>query len=268
MEIIKKAWELGLASVSVPNDYDGVGLSLFDSCLVVEELAWGCAGMATSIMCNDLGLTPILVGGSDVQKKEWLGRLHQGLHARLVLPLRAGRRLGRRGPPAPRREGRRPLRPERHQVLDHERRRGRRLHRLRDARPHEPPQGHLRVRRSTRSTPGRHRRQEGRQDGPARERHARDPLRQRARARRAAPRPGGRGLQDRDEDARPHAAPRSARSRAASRAARSTRAVAYAKERKAFGFPIARLPGRAVHARRHGEGPRGRAPPHAARARG
>ena len=74
-EIIKKAWELGLASVSIPNDYDGVGLSLFDSCLVVEELAWGCAGMATSIMCNDLGLTPILVGGSDVQKKEWLGRL-------------------------------------------------------------------------------------------------------------------------------------------------------------------------------------------------
>jgi acyl-CoA dehydrogenase len=31
--------------------------------------------MATSIMCNDLGLTPVLVGGSEDQKKEWLGRL-------------------------------------------------------------------------------------------------------------------------------------------------------------------------------------------------
>lgn len=73
-DIIKKAWETGLASVSIPSEHGGVGLSLFESCLVVEELAWGCAGMATSIMCNDLGLTPILVAGSDAQKKEWLGR--------------------------------------------------------------------------------------------------------------------------------------------------------------------------------------------------
>ena len=104
LEIIQKAWELGLASVSIPSEYNGVGLSLFDSCLVVEELAWGCAGMATSIMCNDLGLTPILVGGSDVQKKEWLGRLTKDFTLGLVLPLRARRGLRRRGAPAPRRE--------------------------------------------------------------------------------------------------------------------------------------------------------------------
>ena len=30
-------------------------------------------------MCNDLGLTPILVGGSDAQKKEWLGQLTEKL---------------------------------------------------------------------------------------------------------------------------------------------------------------------------------------------
>ena len=41
-EIMKKAWETGLSSISIPADYDGVGLSLFESCLVVEELAWGC----------------------------------------------------------------------------------------------------------------------------------------------------------------------------------------------------------------------------------
>lgn len=71
-EIIKKAWELGLVSMCVPEAYGGVGLSMLDSCIAVEELAWGCAGMATSIMCNDLGLMPILVGGSDEQKKRWL----------------------------------------------------------------------------------------------------------------------------------------------------------------------------------------------------
>ena len=71
-EIIRKAWELGLVSMCVPEIYGGVGLSVLDSCIAVEELAWGCAGMATSIMCNDLGLMPILVGGSDEQKKRWL----------------------------------------------------------------------------------------------------------------------------------------------------------------------------------------------------
>jgi len=74
-EVMRKAWELGLSSVSIPEAYGGVGLGLLESCLLVEELAWGCAGMTTSIMANDLGLTPILVGGSEPQRKEWLGWL-------------------------------------------------------------------------------------------------------------------------------------------------------------------------------------------------
>ena len=76
-EIIKKAWELGLVSMCVPEEYGGVGLSVLDSCIAVEELAWGCSGMATSIMCNDLGLMPIMVGGSEEQKKRWLDGLHR-----------------------------------------------------------------------------------------------------------------------------------------------------------------------------------------------
>lgn len=72
-DVIRKAWELGLSSLSIPEEYGGVGLNLLESCIVVEELAWGCAGMATSIMCNDLGLAPILLAGSGAQKKEWLG---------------------------------------------------------------------------------------------------------------------------------------------------------------------------------------------------
>jgi len=70
--IIRRAWELGLASTAIPTEYGGVGLSLVDSCLVTEEIAWGCAGFGTSIMCNDLGLTPIIVAGSEDQKREWL----------------------------------------------------------------------------------------------------------------------------------------------------------------------------------------------------
>jgi acyl-CoA dehydrogenase len=39
---------------------------------VIEEIAWACAGVATSVMCNDLGLTPIVLAGSDDQRREWL----------------------------------------------------------------------------------------------------------------------------------------------------------------------------------------------------
>ncbi len=72
-ELIKRAWELGLSSTCIPEEIGGVGLSVFESCLATEELSWGCSGIATSIMCNDLGLTPILAAGSQDQKREWLG---------------------------------------------------------------------------------------------------------------------------------------------------------------------------------------------------
>jgi len=72
--IMQRAWELGLSSTCIPNELGGVGLDIVGSVLVTEELAWGCAGMATSIMCNDLGLMPIVVGGSAEQQKEWLTR--------------------------------------------------------------------------------------------------------------------------------------------------------------------------------------------------
>jgi acyl-CoA dehydrogenase len=71
-QIIQRAWDLGLSSTCIPPEYGGVGLTSLDSCLVTEELAWGCSGMTTSIMANDLGLMPIVIAGSEGQKKEWL----------------------------------------------------------------------------------------------------------------------------------------------------------------------------------------------------
>lgn len=72
-DIIQRAWELGLSSTCIPQDFGGVGLDSVDNCIITEELAWGCSGMTTSIMANDLGLMPIVLAGSDAQKKEWLG---------------------------------------------------------------------------------------------------------------------------------------------------------------------------------------------------
>ncbi|MBW2420767.1 MAG: acyl-CoA dehydrogenase family protein [Deltaproteobacteria bacterium] len=73
-EVIERAWKLGLTNSCIAIDYGGVGLTMLDSCIVIEELAWGCAGITTSIMANDLGLMPIVVGGSEEQKREWLGQ--------------------------------------------------------------------------------------------------------------------------------------------------------------------------------------------------
>ena len=71
-EVMRKAWELGLANTFIPELYGGVGLSVLGACVSVEETARGCSGITTSLISNDLGLTPILVAGSEEQKREWL----------------------------------------------------------------------------------------------------------------------------------------------------------------------------------------------------
>jgi len=71
-EIIQQAWELGLMNMTIPQEFGGVGLAHMSQVIVGEELAWGCAGMATSMIANDLALLPIEIGGSDEQKKRFL----------------------------------------------------------------------------------------------------------------------------------------------------------------------------------------------------
>jgi len=43
--------------------------------IIEEELSWGCSGIQTSIGCNNLAITPLLVAGSDELKQTYLGRL-------------------------------------------------------------------------------------------------------------------------------------------------------------------------------------------------
>jgi acyl-CoA dehydrogenase len=71
-DVIEKAHEVGLMNPHIPDDYGGAGLSAFEQILIGEELAWGCSGIATSIVANILGSLPVLLAGSDEQKREWL----------------------------------------------------------------------------------------------------------------------------------------------------------------------------------------------------
>ncbi len=72
MEILKKAWELGLVNTCIPTEYGGNGFSAIDAMIITEALAYGCMGMNTAIMANDLALLPIVIGGNDEQKKRFL----------------------------------------------------------------------------------------------------------------------------------------------------------------------------------------------------
>ena len=71
-EIFKKAWELGLCNSCIPAEYGGTGFSSLDGVIISEALAYGCMGMNTSFMANDLALLPIVIGGTDEQKKKFL----------------------------------------------------------------------------------------------------------------------------------------------------------------------------------------------------
>ncbi|HEX7604452.1 MAG TPA: acyl-CoA dehydrogenase family protein [Polyangiaceae bacterium] len=75
MDVFRAAWELGLVNPTLPAEYGGAGLSDLDSTFITEELAYGCTGIQTSMTANTLALTPIVLGGSDEQKKKYLGWL-------------------------------------------------------------------------------------------------------------------------------------------------------------------------------------------------
>ncbi len=71
-EIFQKAWELGLVNTSIPSELGGNGFSNIEACLITEALAYGCMGMNSNFMANDLALLPIVIGGNEEQKKRFL----------------------------------------------------------------------------------------------------------------------------------------------------------------------------------------------------
>lgn len=78
MEIVQKAYEWGLMNLHVPKDVGGLGHSLVEETLVSEATGYGCAGMATSIMCNNLAFAPILIGATKEQLKKYITPLITG----------------------------------------------------------------------------------------------------------------------------------------------------------------------------------------------
>lgn len=71
-DVMRKAFEVGFLTCTIPEAYGGGGVGDIDTVVLSEELSWGCAGMYTTMMANSLAFAPVLIAGSEEQKKEFL----------------------------------------------------------------------------------------------------------------------------------------------------------------------------------------------------
>jgi alkylation response protein AidB-like acyl-CoA dehydrogenase len=87
-EAVRKGASLGLLGLTVPEDYGGAGLDHVSAAIAIEEIARGCGSTALSLAAhNGLGLTPILLFGSEAQKRRWLPALTSGRNGLAALAL-------------------------------------------------------------------------------------------------------------------------------------------------------------------------------------
>ena len=77
-EIMKVLAEVDLFRVFIPEEYEGLGGRCLDLCLAMEGLSYGCAGIALGYAGSVLGAEPIVLFGSDEQKKRFLPQIAAG----------------------------------------------------------------------------------------------------------------------------------------------------------------------------------------------
>ncbi|MEO1966824.1 isobutyryl-CoA dehydrogenase [Hyphomonas sp.] len=75
VDVIRKAAELGFASIYVKEDVGGAGLTRTDAALIFEQLAYGDVSTAAFISIHNMASWMIDTFGSNAQRQEWLPRL-------------------------------------------------------------------------------------------------------------------------------------------------------------------------------------------------
>ncbi|KAE8368958.1 Nitroalkane oxidase [Aspergillus caelatus] len=70
--LYQEAVKVGLIQALVPAEYNGLGYGLVDMALLTEELYTADASVALTILATGLGLSPLLIGGTEVQKRRYL----------------------------------------------------------------------------------------------------------------------------------------------------------------------------------------------------
>jgi butyryl-CoA dehydrogenase len=77
-EVMKLLAQQGLMGIWVPEQYGGTYAGAMGVSLVAEEIAWACAGTATNWGATPLGGYPIVLAGTEEQKRRYLPRLAAG----------------------------------------------------------------------------------------------------------------------------------------------------------------------------------------------
>ena len=77
-EIMKDLAESDLFGVVIPEEYGGLGFGGLENCIVVEELSRACSGVTTAFAASGLGAYPLLLFGSEEQKKKYLPEVASG----------------------------------------------------------------------------------------------------------------------------------------------------------------------------------------------
>lgn len=78
-EIHAELGELGFFGMRVPEEYGGLDLDLLTYLYVLEELAWGDAGVAVSVSVhNSLPVSILCARGSEEQRRRWLPAMASG----------------------------------------------------------------------------------------------------------------------------------------------------------------------------------------------
>ena len=67
-----------LMGIWIPKEYGGQGAGVLDLCVVVEELSRACGGVGVAYAVNALGSFPIILGGTEEQKRRWLPPVASG----------------------------------------------------------------------------------------------------------------------------------------------------------------------------------------------
>ena len=84
-DIAKDFAEAGLFGLFIPEEFGGMGGNTMDMVVAVEELSKYCAGIALSLFGTALGTLPILLCGSEEQKRKYLPRIAEGTIAAFAL---------------------------------------------------------------------------------------------------------------------------------------------------------------------------------------
>lgn len=78
MDVYKKACEMGLGTMEMPEEYGGAGISYLTSALISEEYGWGEAGFAGTMGAHGIGMKPLLFAGTKEQCRHFADVVNAG----------------------------------------------------------------------------------------------------------------------------------------------------------------------------------------------